>query len=72
MTEHCNGCATLFYRGGYCDYRYANVNGICPCTQCIVKAMCDIDCEDFGDYSDRPRCKDLLNRRLYGEGKNSI
>ena len=46
--------------------------GDCPCTECIVKAMCDIDCEDFGDYSDRPRCKDLLNRRLYGEGKNSI
>lgn len=72
MTEYCEGCHTLIYDDKWCDYRDANVNGICPCTQCIVKAMCELDCEDFSNYTDTSRCKDLLNRRLYGEGKNSI
>jgi len=37
--EHCEGCY------GKCSIPYANKNGKCPCSNCIIKVMCDITCD---------------------------
>lgn len=56
MTEdnnYCIGC--LSYTGCYittyrCLFDHYNDKGQCPCSNCIIKCMCDVPCEDFSDF----------------------
>jgi len=42
----CEGC--VYSEGCECG-RY-NQKGVCPCTQCLVKPICVIDCKDYKKY----------------------
>ncbi len=41
MSEYCKGCLVV----DYCNYVKYNRNGVCPCTNCLIKMVC----EDTGD-----------------------
>jgi len=50
--KHCGGCAFIIH---CCDKPF-NVDGSCPCTQCIVKSMCfgynsGTDCKPWLDFT---------------------
>ena len=49
MMDNCYGCSVRFGAGSYhnCDYIDCNEDASCPCTQCVVKPMCDVACNDF-------------------------
>jgi len=57
--EYCFGCLRLLETQNYsppdatrrCVYLNPNSNGNCPCTLCIVKAMCIVNCADFYTFS---------------------
>ena len=42
--EHCNGCIA-----GCILFDHYN-NGDCPCSECVVKPMCDNRCNDFNVF----------------------
>jgi len=51
---YCFGCLT--YKdddGDYCEYCVHNnvSEGLCPCSICIVKTMCNEGCDDFGKWT---------------------
>jgi len=57
--EYCLGCVKLIsiYWADHpgqtkqvCVYIIPNLNGNCPCTQCIVKVMCQVRCSSFYDF----------------------
>lgn len=52
---HCYGCFTFYYDLKLCEYtHYSNEHsekGSCPCVSCIVKSMCDTDCDDFHSFT---------------------
>ena len=57
MTDYCMGCKTLHYINKFnevthCRFQTSNVEGKCPCSECIVKMMCDTDCPTFREYTD--------------------
>jgi len=47
--EHCKGCAGI---ERICAFWQYNPNGECPCTQCILKPMCKMDCKDLKTFVD--------------------
>jgi len=57
--EHCEGCvsyliaenriSTAAYAFRTCGYNGVN-NGQCPCTQCIVKVMCNDMCDPYKTF----------------------
>jgi hypothetical protein len=50
VNDNCYGCIT-FIRESECSYSYINnENSKCPCSQCIVKVMCENMCTDFMSY----------------------
>ena len=56
--EYCDGCShnIVIKRRGYgdCIFKVMN-NGTCPCTNCIVKAMCINACLDLVSWCDEIR-----------------
>ena len=48
--DHCKGC-TAYHETG-CTFKNHNTDGTCPCTECVVKAMCDITCGDYNTWTD--------------------
>jgi len=64
--EHCEGCASYAIKGidilnnsrehlyvdgyGVCGYARNNEDGMCPCSQCIVKVMCVDPCDDYHSF----------------------
>jgi hypothetical protein len=51
--SYCEGC--LSYTGCYliaysCLFDFYNNEGQCPCSNCIVKCMCEVNCEDFNKF----------------------
>jgi len=48
--DYCDGC--LDYQNN-CPVKRNNRIGNCPCTECIVKMICDNPCDLFKDYHDR-------------------
>ena len=50
---YCKGCLTNEYCDDYgndmveCELIKYNGEGECPCTNCIVKPMCEQVCDDF-------------------------
>ena len=58
LVEYCIGCHTyLNEKYGHIDCPYSNDNldGRCPCTECIVKVMCGNPCEVYDKYVDSER-----------------
>ena len=70
----CKGCKTYYYSEVLGDYRcayglkpYTIINStteMCPCIKCIIKSMCNRECEDYKKY------RELNGRRsvFYVEG----
>ncbi len=59
MTDYCQGCKV--YTSGVnwvavCSFVYRNSDGECPCSECIVKVMCNRICPAldsfYGDCND--------------------
>ncbi len=42
-SENCKGCKSDL---DPCDPNWVNINGECPCTECLVKAACSILCTE--------------------------
>jgi len=55
--DYCKGC-TAYHDTG-CAFKKSNRDGTCPCTECVVKAMCDITCDDYDVWSDLKWRKDI-------------
>jgi hypothetical protein len=45
IENYCRGCISLICFIG------DNVNGECPCTNCLIKMICDDQCEEYKKYS---------------------
>ncbi len=50
--KHCGGCAFI----NHCYDKPFNEDGLCPCTQCIVKSMCygfssGVDCRPWLEFT---------------------
>ncbi len=43
-SKHCIGCVSLIC------YKEDNINGDCPCTHCLIKMVCDLQCEEYSKY----------------------
>jgi hypothetical protein len=53
VIDYCKGCVT-FELYGYCDMQEFNLgltmgplgdeSGQCPCSECLIKSMCDTSC----------------------------
>ena len=52
MMNYCEGCETYLNKKGYsdCSFHKDNQDGSCPCSQCIVKMMCQIPCDPYEDW----------------------
>jgi len=37
--DYCKGCFVV----DYCNYPEYNKNGVCPCTNCLIKMVCNDD-----------------------------
>ncbi len=52
--KNCKGCRTLIsiekLNHDCCYYTY-NENGDCPCTLCVIKAMCDKACDNYDEWT---------------------
>ncbi len=68
---HCYGCYTYFYGGTYCEYSIHNneSEGLCPCTTCIIKSMCDKDCGPFAKWTEDGIVTAGLQKALYTKEK---
>jgi hypothetical protein len=55
MPECCKGCYTflkdLTLPDPGCAHNHFNLNGECPCTECIIKVMCSESCSDYDAFS---------------------
>jgi len=50
QNEHCKGCATFNLIDDpnlQVDCPDSNYEGNCPCTECVVKVMCLLECDDY-------------------------
>jgi hypothetical protein len=45
--KECEGCATL---GSTNSCSYCNDKLTCPCSICLIKAMCNESCDEFEEY----------------------
>ena len=45
--NHCKGCQIALPFLVKCYLHSYNDKGQCPCSNCIVKPMCKIECDDF-------------------------
>jgi hypothetical protein len=41
----CKGCFTIS-----CNFYGYNHTGDCPCTDCVIKMMCNTPCDDFTHF----------------------
>ncbi len=44
--EYCEGCKFNWST----DCSSHNANGDCPCTNCLVKAICSTECDEFCEF----------------------
>jgi len=65
-SDPCYGCQTYYYGGDFCHYAVHNneSEGLCPCTFCIVKSMCDNDCDPFSKWTDTEGPEEALQKAL--------
>lgn len=59
----CKGCGSYINKDYISDRKLAvctvvhKKNGqVCPCSQCLVKSMCESQCDEFKDYSNKKEC----------------
>lgn len=57
IKNHCHGCVIY---NNECDTQKNNFDGSCPCSQCIIKTMCENSCERYDIYR---KIKELDERR---------
>ena len=71
---HCYGCRTYFYAWDYCRYSIHNneSEGLCPCVECIVKSMCDVDCPAFSEWTETDGSKKALHKSLYSNRRKRM
>ncbi len=55
MNKHCFGCRAYYTESEeiQCAFKFSNIDGSCPCTNCIVKVICNQICDPFVDYCDK-------------------
>jgi hypothetical protein len=54
INKHCKGCTINAERSpDDCCVDKSNENGDCPCSDCIIKMICDIECNTFREYQDK-------------------
>ena len=56
MNNHCEGCITLkdpYGKGISCYWYSYNKDGSCPCTNCLIKMICDLFCDNFGKWTEK-------------------
>lgn len=51
--EHCRGCAAHTYERCSLKPEYGVLK--CPCTICLIKGMCRVDCDAIQTYSSNVR-----------------
>lgn len=54
MTDYCKGCYSNVASmcDHYCSYTKYSPNAECPCSECIVKVMCNDPCDKFEEFMD--------------------
>lgn len=50
MSEYCKGCVIF----EYCNYSKYNKNGVCPCTNCLIKMVCENTGDNLCDDWKKP------------------
>ena len=50
--NYCEGCFSLTFNEflDECKFCAYNPEGQCPCTHCIIKVMCDVQCDNFAVF----------------------
>ena len=52
--EECKGCTTYHSENNNLCGLLPNLNGVvCPCVDCLIKAMCEKECDLFDIYVNR-------------------
>jgi len=58
IIDNCKGCRSnnyvlddITFISDRCRYNRSNDEGKCPCTECIVKVMCNDPCREFEDFT---------------------
>ena len=46
MSKECEGCISYDYDEEYCPFQ-GDENEQCPCSDCILKSVCEAPCERF-------------------------
>jgi len=54
--DYCKGCATYKVKNSSdklipCSYLPDNIDGNCPCTECIIKVMCEHMCDRYISFA---------------------
>jgi hypothetical protein len=63
MKQYCDGCLTF---GGFgCKHSKFNKTGQCPCTNCILKMVCDSPCIKFDLWRGEDYVKPSQNNSLF-------
>jgi hypothetical protein len=55
MHEHCKSCLTYNEYSDKCGILIAselNLKGDCPCTNCLIKVMCNKGCDDYNNFKE--------------------
>lgn len=57
IKKHCFGCVGYHHRPNFtkddpsCHLYLFNQYGMCPCTNCVVKVICDNDCQKLKNWA---------------------
>lgn len=50
--KNCKGCQ-MHVGNQFCRFLAYNMDGECPCTNCLVKVTCDLDCKQYIMFSSK-------------------
>ena len=51
MSDHCKGCKTYNEHTNKCVAFFPNLKGECPCSNCLVKMICNYGCNNYNEYT---------------------
>lgn len=49
-SSYCEGCRTYNKKHGTCQSVDVTLFGRCPCSTCLIKAMCEVSCRDYHNF----------------------